>query len=193
MVKNIKLIHPQDIDIKDLPMLVFSDKTSRDFISTIIKLRHKNSTVNHVMWLYSPDKFASQNNTYALVDTAQYMREGNRLLFFELIGFTPIQKRIILKSIERKLALPWYKKAYDYVGILGQALGIKWINISGLNYCSESVISDIKKAADAGSEEISKIIDGIGRHMYPDEMKDYLEKFDGQFKLAGYWDSDIGG
>lgn len=192
VTKNIKLLHPQDIDIKDLPVIVFSDKTSRDFISTIIKLRHKNSTVNHVMWLYSPTKFASQNNTYSLVDTDKYMREGNRLFFFELVGFTPIQKRIVQKSIERKLALPWYKKAYDYVGILGQAVGIKWLNIGGLNYCSESVISDIKMAADAGNEEISKIIDGIGRHMYPDELKDYLEGFDRYFKLIGYWDSDLG-
>lgn len=184
-----KIISPHDVFHAECPLITYSDHTS-GLIEWFIKMRH-GSTVNHVMWLVEPGKFASQGNTYSIADSARYMRKGNRLLFIEIVGLTPVQKRIIQKSIEEKLMLPWYKKAYDWVGIFGQAIGVSAVNIKGLNYCSEDVAVHLKKIAPYVDDELANIINGMNDHFHPDAQKEYLLSHPKYFRIYGIWNSDV--
>ena len=190
-MNKLKKIDMRSINEKDLPLIVFSDNTS-GLIEFIIKYRTKGA-YNHVMWANKKGKFASQGNTYSEVDVSRYMKDGNRLKFVNILGITPYQRSLIIESIDNKLARPWYKKMYDWLGIFGQAIGLNKINIPGLNYCSEDAPQHLKNAYFAFGFPMRAIIKNMPDHMSPQEFNEYLKKYPEIFAVYGYWDSDLQG
>ena len=175
----------------DCPLIVFSDNTS-GFVEWMIKWRTKASW-NHVMWLPWPGEFASQGNTYSLSPFTRYIKKNNRLKFFSIPSLTPVQKALLIESITKKLAKPWWKKRYDWLGIFGQAIGMPWINTTGLEYCSEDVGTHLKYVAEKGmnSENLLKhVIHEIPKHISPQELEDYFKKYPEHFKVYLKWDGD---
>ena len=118
------------------------------------------------------------------------MKKGNRLKFVEVLGLTPVQRNLILASINKKLALPWWKKLYDWPGIVGQAIGLKWVNINGLNYCSEDAALHLRKLIDFTDRELREALTGIPKHGSPQDLSDYCQKNPNTFKTVGKWESD---
>lgn len=187
-----KQLDPRNIPEADFPLIVFSDHTS-GLVEFAIKWRTKGG-YNHTQWANRPGFFASQGNTYSEAPIDRYMKKGNRLKYVEILGLTPVQKKFILASINKKLALPWYKKLYDWIGIAGQAVGIKWINTPGLEYCSEDVPQHLKYMAEKSMPEDSalrKVIMAIPKHASPAEFNEYLKKHPDFFRTYGRWDSDV--
>lgn len=184
-------IDPRLLTDADAPLIVFSDHSS-GFVEWLIKMRTKGD-YNHVMWFYRQGFFASQGNTYSEAPLDRYMKHGNRLKFYRLIGITPVQKYLILASIRKKLSLPWWKKCYDWFGIFGQAIGVKWVNTPWLQYCSEDVPSHLKYMAESGIPEYEnahKVIMGIQKHFSPQELNDYFKQFPEIFQVYGKWEAD---
>lgn len=181
-------------DPRELPediYVIFSDHTSGP-IEYFIKLRTK-GMYNHVMMSISRGKFVSQGNTYSEVDMVRYMKKGNRLFFFSMNNLTQEQRDCIMRSIQRKLSLPWWRKMYDWVGIAGQALGIKFININGLNYCSEDVALHIKSVIlylEEEQKDLKDILIKMPYHGHPQELFDYLYKNEDFFKRVAYHQSN---
>lgn len=180
--------HPRYFVYEDFPLIVFSDHTS-GVIEFLIKFRTK-GTYNHVMIMRRPGFFASQGNTYSEVPIHRYMDKGNRLKFVEIAGLTPVQKELIKASIERKLKLPWYKKMYDWVGIVGQAIGIKEINICGLNYCSEDVVCHLIPLIEHTEGQLKEAIASLPIHGSPDDLVEYFKLYPNIFVQRGKWESD---
>jgi hypothetical protein len=173
----------------DFPLIVFSDHTS-GLIAALIKTR-TDATYNHVMWAVEPGMFASQGNTYSKVPFKRYMQRTSRLKFVKVIGLTAIQKRIILTSINRKLALPWYKKLYDWFGIFGQAVGIKSINVNGLNYCSEDVALHLTSIVDYVADvAFYEALSLVPLHGSPEDLNAYFKKYPKYFATYGRWEGD---
>jgi len=188
-MSEIKIIDPYKVSKDECPMVVFSDHTS-GLIEWAIKWRTK-AEYNHTMWMISPGEFVSQGNTYSTVSADRYMRKGNRLLFVEVIGLTEEQKAYIEESINKKLAFPWYRKMYDWIGIVGQAIGIHSLNVNGLNYCSEDVQVHLRAIGPCleGDEELCGIINAVPKHPSPQGLLEYLLKFPKYFRIAGIWES----
>lgn len=177
--------------ITDAPLIVLSDLTS-GLVEFIIKKRTKGD-YNHVMWLNRQGYFASQGNTYSEAPISRYTKKNSRLKFYEVSGLTPVQKRLIQESIERKLKLPWWKKMYDWLGIAGQAVGVKGMNIPWFEYCSEDVPHHLKYMASKGipnESEIYKIIMGIPSHASPQDLNEYFKKHPDVFRVYGKWEAD---
>jgi hypothetical protein len=183
-------LNPKAISPEDFPLLVFSDNTS-GIIEFIIKLRTKGD-YNHAMWANRPGYFASQGNTYSEAPVDRYLKRGNRLKYVEVLGLTPTQKMLIKASINKKLAQPWYKKRYDWLGILGQALGVKWINTPWLEYCSEDAPQHLKFVAQYLQDDDPKkgVILGIPKHASPQDLNTYVKKYPEVFKTYGKWEAD---
>ena len=182
---------PLKIHHDAFPLICFTDQAS-GLMEFLIKWR-TNSSYNHVMWATRPDVFASQGNTYSEVAFKRYMRKNSRLKFVEVIGLTPVQKNLLLASIRKKLQQPWWKKRYDWLGIAGQAIGLRWINTPWLNYCSEDVPQHLKFVAEKGmpNESILKqIIDNIPQHTSPEDLNIYLKLHPEYFKILGRWEGD---
>lgn len=182
---------PHKIPPADLPLIVFSDCTS-GLIEFIIKFRTKGA-YNHVMWMHKPGLLASQGNTYSEAPFARYMKKNSRLKFVEVIGLTEQDRSAIQKSIALKLARPWWKKRYDWLGIIGQAIGITWINTPWLDYCSEDAPQHLKTWAEKWldpSDPRSIAMLAIPRHASPQQLSDYFQNKPEFFRLYGKWEDD---
>ena len=183
------MIDPSKIDEVDLPLITLSDNSS-GLLEFLIKFRTKGD-YNHIMWAHRTGFFASQGNTYSESPASRYMKKGGRLKFYYVSGLSDTQKRLILSSIERKLNLPGWKKAYDWIGIFGQAIGIKKINTPGLNYCSEDVPYHLKFMAGHMAEgDTKRVIEAIPNHASPQELNEYFKQNPNVFVLWGKWEAD---
>lgn len=173
----------------DCPLIVFSDYASGIW-AAFIKMRTE-ASYNHAMWLLEPGFFASQGNTYSKVPIKGYMGKTNRLKFIRVKGLTSIQKRIICTSINRKLALPWWKKLYDWFGIFGQAVGLKTINVTGLNYCSEDVALHLTSIVDyVVDPKFKEALSLVPLHGSPEDLNIYFKQYPQYFEVYGRWEGD---
>lgn len=183
-------VNPEKIPKLELPLIVFSDHSS-GFIQAIIKIRTK-GFYNHVMWMHKEGMFASQGNTYSEVPVSRYMKKGNRLKFVQINGLTDVQRNLIVASINKKLKRGWFKNMYDWIGILGQAIGFKKVSTPGLDYCSE----DVPRHARAllpyiTDEKVKDFISGLPHHGSPEDLNQYMKDNKEGNKLFGRWDSDV--
>lgn len=184
-------MNPKEISPDVLPCFVFSDETS-GLIEFLIKFRTKGD-YNHVMLQCRPGFFASQGNTYSEAPLSRYMNKGKRLKYVEVLGLTPVQKKLVVASVNKKLALPWYRKLYDWLGIVGQATGLPWLNTPGLNYCSEDAPSHFMFMAQLGLDDADPkkaILLGMGGHKSPQGLNEYMKKYPNVFHVVGKWEAD---
>ena len=124
----------RDIPEKYLPLFVLSDKLNSPF-SFAVK-RHESGFYNHCMWYHRPGYFASQDWIFHEVPVTQYLKT-HRLKFWTNLGWTKFQRLIIRARIEMALNKPWWKRLYDPVGLVGQALNLNWLQIPGFDICSD--------------------------------------------------------
>ncbi len=186
-----RLVEPTTIPSRDLPLIVFSENTS-GLLEFLINWRTKGEW-NHVMWIIELGMVASQGNTYSEVPISRYLKKNGRLKFVKVFNLSDSEKLIIRDSILKKLKLPWYKKMYDWLGIVGQAVGIEWINTPWLEYCSEDVPQHLKYLAKfmRDNDQLKSIIEAIPQHTNPQELNEYFQKYPLFFSVYGEWDSDL--
>jgi len=171
-----KFIDPYHVSGQELPLIVLSDNTS-GFVAWAIKWRTK-SNWNHIMFMHEKGKFASQGNRFSAVGLKRYMSSKSRLKFWKIKGITNSQKQIVLNSINDNLKDP--KTKYDWLGvILGQGLGLPFINNPVKNYCSENV-----------AKHLSLIIKGIPEHPSPKDLNEFFKDNPYHFKVHGRWVAD---
>jgi len=137
-----KIIDPYSIHYSDLPMVVFSDDI-RGFIPWAIKAR-TNGSYNHVMWMTDPGYFISQGLTYKEIPMEKYMTKKHRLKFWSLATLGDQNKSNIQRHINDKRDQPWWKNLYDFPGILGQAIGVRWFNLPWKEFCSEDIARGLR-------------------------------------------------
>jgi len=118
-----------------MPMMVFSDSV-RSFFSWGIKAREK-GYYNHFMVLHRKGFFASQDWIFHEVPVDEYLAGDHRLKFVYMPNVHKIKRIKMLLEIEKDLKRPWYKRMYDPVAILGQAIGLNFIQMPGCSICSD--------------------------------------------------------
>jgi len=181
--RPVKAFDLENIKKKDCPMIVFC-RDRKNLISRLISnFTHGH---NHVMELWSPQYFASQNfNGYSRVAINKYNKKHIHLMFYKpklsikdrKLWLQEISKAI--KAIENK---PWYhriinRQGYDYLGILGQLIGIDQINNPWKEYCSEDVTGKIRRRmklnpvqAKPNPQELFVFVDGHPDFEYMGEL-----------------------
>jgi len=172
-MKTLKIIDPYEINKHDCPVFIQSADT-RSFLGWGIRKRTK-SWWNHSMIMRVPEKLVSQNNTYREIDVGVYMGHGRMMKFWVCHDITVSERNAIMIKLQRELNKPWYKRLYDYPGIIGQLFGLRWINIPSLNYCSERV-----------SSKIRVILPEIAKHPTPEDI-DNLFKESSRMSVLGYY------
>lgn len=186
------MIDPRKISLNKLPLIVFSDFTS-GLVEFLIKWRTKGSW-NHVMWLVpGPDDrpiFASQGNVFSLAPLKRYMAKNNRLKFVSVRGLSEDQKLALINSIYEKISRPWWKKTYDWIGIAGQAFGVRWLNTPGAHFCSEDVPYHLRKIVHFLPEETGKTVSCIPGHGSPEDLNYFFKAHPEAFEIVGEWEGD---
>lgn len=80
---------------------------------------------------WSDDEIAILKKLYP-----QYLA-GNILKFWYCPSWTEDQRNMLIQVIENILSLPWYKRRYDVLAIVGQLFGCEWIQVPWLDICSD--------------------------------------------------------
>ena len=176
-LNNLKLVDPRSFTQEDFdvsgPIFVES-ADMRGFFGFGIRLRTK-SNFNHSMMMRQPGLICSQNLFYKEVPIEQYMKPGMILKFWVCQDITAVEKRYIQHKIKRDLAKPWYKRFYDFPGVVGQLFGMRWFNISWLNYCSERV-----------ARKVRVILPSLRRYPTPEDIEIEFKR-SRRMKILGYW------
>jgi len=123
-----------NIPTKDLPLLVLSDNV-RSFISWGIKA-HESGMYNHLMLMIEPQLFATQNLMFCQEPVKNYLKK-HRLKFWHNPYWTNKERQALIRKVKKDLAQPWYKRIYDVVAIVGQAIHCESLQIPGIDICSD--------------------------------------------------------
>jgi hypothetical protein len=185
MSKDKVFIDPGKIKQDDLPLIVFSEDSS-GLIGAIIRVRTRGSW-NHSMQMIETKRFASQGNMFSTAPIDRYMKKGNRLEFWRIRGLTDNDKRIYKIKVQVDLAAPWHARMYDYLGILGQATGIRFINSFFRMYCSERVANDIKTIPFEKAGLYDWLTSNVPVRPTPGELNDFFMAHPDVFEFFGYW------
>jgi hypothetical protein len=117
-----------------LPMPILSDNL-RSFFAWGIKA-HTHGNYNHFMWLIEPGVLATQNLLYEKESVEKYF-DNNRLKFW-YCQWSQEQRDKIIEAINYKLSLPWYRRRYDVLAIVGQLFNIESIQNPFVDICSDA-------------------------------------------------------
>lgn len=118
-----------------LPLAVFSSNADSLF-SLGIRLRRK-TTWTHFMWMHRPGFFAGQRWTYAEQSVDKHFGRGQRLKFWSNPAWDASQRAAMLTIINDFLRKPAYTTRYDWLSIVGQLLGLVWLQNPATRMCSE--------------------------------------------------------
>ena len=183
------MFDPYALAPSDYPFVVLADKTF-GWVESLIKMRTR-GYYNHIMIAHRPGYFASQGWGYKEVPFKDYMKRGRRLKFIKILGLTPVQNNLVIASVEKKLKSKWWKQRYDFLGILGQALGAPWIQSPWADFCSEDVPEHffpvIDYTTDVGLEEF---LATWPLHGSPEDANAYFKRHPEYTKVVGRYDSD---
>ncbi len=132
------IINPLDFKVNDLPLIVLSDD-QRGFIGWAIK-SHSKGNYNHVMIMIHPKYLASQGfKTYQEIPLQDMMKTNIMMKFWRYKPLTHNQIVDINTAVIKDLKKNWFKRSYDFLGIIGQLTGLRWIQSPWKFYCSEIV------------------------------------------------------
>lgn len=168
---------PRDVKIEDLPLIVCVDDR-RSFLGWVIK-HHTHGEYNHIMEMHRPGFFASQDPVgYREVPVESYMKEWITLKFWK---HAELSEQLVIRwihSVQNDLNEPWWKRRYDFLGIVGQLL-----NIPGLNgpakYCSEMVAHRLRIIANMPAPV----------HPTPSQLNELFKTWK-EMKVFGRWLGD---
>jgi hypothetical protein len=121
---------PEDV----FPLFVLSDNIL-SFISLTIK-RHQKGLYNHFMIMHRSGMVATQDWIFREVSIENYLTK-HRLKFYHNPKWTKRDKFTIISAIKRDLKKSWFKRLYDPVAIIGQLFHWEWLQIPGLDICSD--------------------------------------------------------
>lgn len=99
--------------------------------------RHTHGAYNHFMVCHKPGYFASQGWTYREVAVRNFL-VGHRLKIFYNELWDMEHRKSVLLQIRKDLRKPLWKRVYDPVAIIGQYFGIDWLQIPGIDICSDA-------------------------------------------------------
>ena len=118
------------------PIFMYSDGGS--LFGWLIR-KADGSAGSHLWTLVGNDAIANQSITFRLVPVSKMAHYTTKLIHNP--EFTPEQRKIMMESIFSRLELPWYRRLYDVVGLVGELLervGLH-LNLGKFDFCSEAV------------------------------------------------------
>ena len=167
-------IDPLKIEDKDLPMLIFT--RANNLFSKAIELREDGlinapNDVTHMMVMVEPFYFISQQFTgYYRIPVGQYMVKGITLNLVNFVNMNPSAKAAMTLAVTSRMALPWYKKTYDFLGIFGQLIGCPWIHNPWQEYCSEDGVRIMRAGVPFLPIHDKELIMNISRQSNPQQV-----------------------
>ena len=174
-----KWINPKELTETNLPVIIF-EEDRQGLFGWLIRW-HDKDNYNHIEIMVNLGKVASQNpKGYKEVPLEKYMLKR---VFMKFWQFDPIDRKeidIIKEQVGKDLAKPWWARRYDFLGIIGQAIGLRWIQSPWGKFCSESVAANLRL--------IPRLRDIIPKRPNPSELNKILKTMPDMKLLGYYWE-----
>lgn len=167
-------INPNDFTENQLPIIIVAEDRQGMF-GWAIKW-HSKDNYNHVEVMVHLGKVATQNpGGFKEVPISKIMTKQAFLKFWQ---FDPVDRTEIgniIKLVEQELAKP---PQYDFLGLIGQLTGLRWIQNPWKEYCSEGVAMFFRT--------IKRLLGIIPPRPNPSELNQIFKTMP-DMKLLGYW------
>jgi hypothetical protein len=118
-----------------MPLMVFSRNLYSWFGYAIAK--ETRGVYNHFMWLISPATLATQDWTFRRCILEEYLTGKHAVKFIGSDSWSGAARAMLLAAIRRDLLEPWLDRLYDPIQLIGHKIGMPWLQIPGLNICSD--------------------------------------------------------
>ena len=119
---------------------------------------------SHAWILMERGQAVSQNFRLARQPLSDYLNGTTRIKMWRCVNWSDKDLRAMKEFIEGRLALPWYRRRYDFLAYVGQITRIKVINDPLAYICSEFVGSVIQAGYRCG----------LQRHPSPGDIDEFL-------------------
>lgn len=91
----------------------------------------------HAAIIRRPGFVCTQNDFYREVPIQTYLINSEGLKFWVINNLTDAEFNLINAAIYTDLEKPWYRRMYNYLGLVGQALHVPGISMPGQDICSQ--------------------------------------------------------
>jgi len=175
-----KFVDPTDFKDDDLPIIVLCDDR-RGFVGWAIR-NHTSGNYNHAMIMHKLGEVVSQDFVgFREKPIAAYMNSSQFLKFWVLKDMSNYEQISVLAAIQRRLALPWWRRSYDFVGtFLGQFLRLRFLQSPWQEYCSEQVKHDYL-------DQIERLKNIQFGRPSPADLDRIFKQYPDVFEAVGYW------
>ncbi len=158
------------------PAIVLTDNLFSFFAWAIRK--HCHGFYNHSCWLLRAGVVVSQDGTLSKKSLRQYLKGKNRVKIWRIKDLTQEQENLIRVQLEADAKSGRW---YDWLGIFGQLLGVRWLNFTGRSYCSEHAVGILKLVKPKSARS-------LGEQPRPAEMDLHLRNHLNEYEVAGIYD-----
>lgn len=163
-------MNPNLINPINNPLLVFTSQS--DIISDLIELREDgswgiNGEVSHMMTMTEHGLFNCQDSSgFSQIPVSRYMTAGTRIVFIDFVNMTEQAYQAMCLVISERLG----KQGYDWLQIVGQAIGLDFLHMPGTEDCSEEGVREMKGVAPYLSPFDKNLINAIPNQMNPQQV-----------------------
>lgn len=122
-----------------------------------------------------PGEFASQGNVFSSTPIDRYMTKQGRLKYWRIKDLTHDEEMVIKGRIIDRLNLPKWKRRYNWLGILGQLIGLRKLSSPWVPYCSQQVTEDVLKGIIDLAIEVDNKIVRLPQHPTPKDINEFFK------------------
>lgn len=181
-IQDMKYVDPTELPALNMFNVILVDNL-QDFISWGIKA-DTSSNYNHSETQRTPNLVDCQEmgSLFKTVPIKQYMIKENILKIWQINNLTADEWNLLNTAVQNDLKGPWYKRFYNYLGIVGQFTGLTWISFPGTCFCSQRVAKYLRmlpRFASVLPENVSPGFEDSFFMSHPELMT-----------CAGFWWSD---
>lgn len=185
---------PAQLPVSEEPFIVLCNQKN-DLIGWLIDVRTDIKGIaptDHAMLSKDPGRFVCQDfSGYHDIPMTNYMKPGSQMDFVTLVNNNPAFTAAFRASVDARLKAPFWEKGYDYIGIVGQAIGCPWLHTPGLRFCSVDVIRHLVNAVAKLPKDDQHIINNIPAESNPELFREIITHNPGTFCIKYSYDFDI--
>ena len=163
---------PRELNPLNNPFLILANRPG-EFMSDMIDFRTDLGgyhPVDHAMVCIHQGKLCSQGLFYEEVPMENYMRKNQWLAFVQLVNNNPNFSTAFHLNVEKHLALPPYKRFYNFLEIWGQFIGDPSFSWPGLYDCSMIDVSLLQSSANYLPQPDQSVIKVMSKFLNPEQF-----------------------
>lgn len=163
-------IDPTTIDPTNNPRVIFTSQP--EIVSDAIELREDGTwggtdDCSHMMTLTKPGFFNCEDPSgFSQILVTAYMTPGTKIYVFSFIGMTPQAYQAWCMIVASRLG----KVPYDFLQIMGQAIGLDFLHMPGTEDCSEEGVREMKGISPYMPKPYQSLVNGLSNQSNPQQV-----------------------